>query len=191
MRTLCRNVIVTLTVSAASVGLGGCGENLYEGRIALITSNSLVPDYESKTRAHFKAQVEELCPKCEIVYANSDQDPSVYHQDPSMSAVHKDASPLAGVDTIVLDAVDSDAARKFVARAKKDHIAVVSYGRLMKNADIDYYVSHDPKRGHRLKAQAQAAAKIAVALAKGRPQDIKGVNGKVNNGKKDVPSVLL
>ncbi len=40
-----------------------------------------------------------------------------------------------------------------------------------------------------IKAEADAAAKLAIALAKG--EEPQGVNGKANDGKRDVPSVLL
>ncbi|MCL6516129.1 sugar ABC transporter substrate-binding protein [Alicyclobacillus sp.] len=42
-----------------------------------------------------------------------------------------------------------------------------------------------------VKQEAEAAAKLAVALAQGQQPDASLINGKVNNGTKDVPSVLL
>ena len=40
-----------------------------------------------------------------------------------------------------------------------------------------------------VKQEADAAAKLAISLAKGTPAA--GVNGKTNDGNRDVPSVLL
>ena len=42
-----------------------------------------------------------------------------------------------------------------------------------------------------IKPEAEAAATLAFALASGKTPDATTVNGKVNNGKMDVPSVLL
>lgn len=42
-----------------------------------------------------------------------------------------------------------------------------------------------------IKPEAEVAAELAVALAKGQPVPAGKVNAKVNNGQKDVPSVLL
>lgn len=42
-----------------------------------------------------------------------------------------------------------------------------------------------------IKPEAEMAAELAVALAKGQPAPAGRVNAKVNNGQKDVPSILL
>jgi D-xylose transport system substrate-binding protein len=42
-----------------------------------------------------------------------------------------------------------------------------------------------------IKAEAEAAAELAVVLARGSQPPAGKINGKVNNGQKDVPSVLL
>ncbi|HLM43132.1 MAG TPA: substrate-binding domain-containing protein, partial [Myxococcaceae bacterium] len=42
-----------------------------------------------------------------------------------------------------------------------------------------------------IKPEAEVAAELAVALAKGQPAPAGKVNAKVNNGQKDVPSILL
>ena len=42
-----------------------------------------------------------------------------------------------------------------------------------------------------IKAEAEAAAELAVALAKGNPPAAGKITAKVNNGQKDVPSILL
>ncbi|WP_224361713.1 ABC transporter substrate-binding protein [Hyalangium versicolor] len=42
-----------------------------------------------------------------------------------------------------------------------------------------------------IKPEAETAAELAVALARGQPAPAGKVNGKVNNGQKDVPSILL
>lgn len=49
----------------------------------------------------------------------------------------------AKVDVIIMVAVNSDAAGALVQVAKKNGVKVIAYDRLIKNCDLDYYVSFD------------------------------------------------
>ena len=80
----------------------------------------------------FEAKVEELCPDCEIFYQNADQDPATQVQ-------QVEAAVTEGVDVMVLDPVDSTAAAGMVTRAQQADIPVISYDRLILDADLDAY----------------------------------------------------
>jgi D-xylose transport system substrate-binding protein len=134
-------VAVTLGLLVSACGGGGGGETSGAGDgkkvIALLLPESKTTRYEQQDRPNFERKVKELCPDCEIFYANADQD-ATKQQQQAESAITKGASVL------VLDAVDVASAGAMVQRAKQSNIPVISYGRLVANADLDYYVSIDP-----------------------------------------------
>ena len=66
---------------------------------------------------------------------------------------------------LVLDPVDAASAASIVAQAKQQNVPVISYDRLVTNADIDYYVSFDNVRVGQL--QAQSLVKKLKADGKG------------------------
>jgi D-xylose transport system substrate-binding protein len=55
---------------------------------------------------------------------------------------------------LVLDPVDAASAGSIVARAKQSDIPVISYDRLITDADIDYYVSFDNEEVGRLQGES-------------------------------------
>jgi D-xylose transport system substrate-binding protein len=56
------------------------------------------------------------------------------------------------VDVIIMVAINSDAAGALVQTAKKNGVKVIAYDRLIKNCDLDYYVSFDNIRIGELQA---------------------------------------
>lgn len=56
------------------------------------------------------------------------------------------------VDVIIMVAINSDAAGALVQTAKKNGVKVIAYDRLIKNCDLDYYVSFDNIRVGELQA---------------------------------------
>jgi D-xylose transport system substrate-binding protein len=138
--------LVAITVLGAAVAIGACGsddddggdggESSGSGTIAFLLPESQTARYESQDRPLFEGKVEELCPDCEILYENADQDPSNQQQ-------QVEAAITEGADVIVLDPVDSTAAAGMVQSANERDIPVISYDRLILDADLDYYVSFD------------------------------------------------
>lgn len=59
-----------------------------------------------------------------------------------------------GVDVLVIQPVNGEAASSVVALAKKDSVPVVAYDRLIKNADIDAYVTQNSFQVGVLQAEA-------------------------------------
>jgi D-xylose transport system substrate-binding protein len=125
-------------------GGGGGGE---AAQIALLLPESKTARYESQDRPLFEAKVEELCPDCEIIYSNADQDAAKQQQ-------QAEAAITNGADVLVLDPVDSASAAAMVTRAKQSDIPVISYDRLITDADVDYYISFDNEQVGKLQGQA-------------------------------------
>ena len=135
-RTAAR-VVMPLAVLGAALGLAACGDDDGGGgTIAYLLPESKTARYETQDRPLFEAKVEDLCSDCEIQYSNADQDTSKQQQ-------QVEAAVTEGVDVMVLDPVDSAAAAGLVSRAKQADIPVISYDRLILDADLDYYVSFD------------------------------------------------
>ena len=65
---------------------------------------------------------------------------------------------------LVLDPVDAASAGAIVNRAKQSNIPVISYDRLITDADIDYYISFDNEQVGKLQGES------LVEEAQGRRQ---------------------
>jgi D-xylose transport system substrate-binding protein len=135
---------IALAVAVLAPVAAGCGSDDDEGggggsggKIAFLLPESKTTRYEQQDRPNFIRRVKELCADCEVVYSNADQDASKQQQ-------QAEAAITAGVKVMVLDAVDVKAAGAVVRRAKQANIPVISYGRLVADAPLDYYVSIDP-----------------------------------------------
>ncbi|WNG38740.1 sugar ABC transporter substrate-binding protein [Archangium minus] len=117
------------------------------GKIALLLPESKTARYETHDRPHFERKVKELCPDCQILYSNADQDASKQQN-------QAEAALTNGAQVLVLDPVDSASSAAIVARAKQAKVPVLSYERLILNADVDYYISFDNEQVGKLQGQA-------------------------------------
>jgi D-xylose transport system substrate-binding protein len=146
-------VLVPIVVLGLALGLAACGGDDDDGggegggSIAYLLPESKTARYETQDRPTFEAKVDELCSECEIVYSNADQDTAKQQQ-------QVEAAITEGVDVMVLDPVDSAAAAGLVSRSKEAGIPVISYDRLILDADLDYYVSFDSVEVGRQQGQA-------------------------------------
>ena len=148
-------------------GGGGGGDKV----IALLLPETKTTRYEAQDRPNFERRVKELCPDCKLLYSNADQDPAK-QQDQAEAAITN------GAKVIVISAVDVKSASSIAAKAKQSQVGVISYGRLVADADLDYYVSIDPfKVGQQqgeslLKAlKEKGKAKPSVVMINGAPTD--------------------
>jgi D-xylose transport system substrate-binding protein len=116
-------------------------------KIALLLPESKTARYESHDRPHFERKVKELCPDCEVIYSNADQDAAKQQN-------QAEAALTNGAQVLVLDPVDSASAAAMVARAKQSKVPVISYDRLITGADVDYYISFDNEKVGKLQGQA-------------------------------------
>ena len=126
---------------------GGGGDSGGSGSIALLLPESKTARYESQDRPNFERKANELCPDCEIIYSNADQDPAKQQQ-------QAEAAITRGAEVLVLDPVDAASAGSIVTRAKQSDIPVISYDRLITDADIDYYISFDNERVGQLQGES-------------------------------------
>ena len=180
--------LLPVAVCAAAIGIGACGTSDDEGdestsadsgaaggKIAFLLPETQTARYESQDKPLFEAKVEELCPDCEILYQNADQDPAKQQQ-------QVEAAVTEEVDVMVLDPVDSTSAAGFVTRAKDAGIPVISYDRLILDADLDYYAEFNSSEVGKQQGEA-----LAEKLAEdGNPEGpIVQINGdpKDNNAK--------
>ena len=176
-------LLAPLVVLVAALGLAACGsddESSDEsgggsGTIGFLLPETQTARYETQDKPLFEQKVQELCPDCDIFYQNADQDPA-------KQQTQVEAAVAEGVDVLVLDPVDSTAAAGMVTRAKTAGIPVISYDRLILDADLDYYVEFN---SHEVGTQQGEA--LAKKLAQdGSPKGpIVQINGdpKDNNAK--------
>jgi D-xylose transport system substrate-binding protein len=140
-------------------------------KIALLLPENKTARYEEQDRPRFEREVKRLCPTCEVIYENATQDPAKQQQ-------QAEAALTKGAKVLVLDAVDVASAAGMVNRAKQANVPVVSYGRLVSKAPLDYYVSIDPYKVGQQQARAllgalkkQGADKPRIVMINGSPTD--------------------
>jgi D-xylose transport system substrate-binding protein len=140
------------------------------GSIALLLPESKTARYESADRPYFEDKVKALCSDCDIIYSNADQDASKQQQ-------QAEAAITKGAKVLVLDPVDAASAGAIVNRAKQSQIPVVSYDRLITDADIDYYISFDNEKVGQLQGDAlvkklkEDGKKGSIIMINGAPTD--------------------
>ena len=158
--------------AVAALAIGACGDDDDDGgdsggeesaadTIAFLLPETQTARYEALDKPLFEAKVEELCPDCEILYQNADQDPAKQQQ-------QVEAAVTEGVDVMVLDPVDSTTAGALATRAKQADIPVISYDRLILDADLDYYVAFDSLEVGRQQATALPRSSRRMATPPGR-----------------------
>jgi D-xylose transport system substrate-binding protein len=130
---------------------GGGSSSGGSGTVALLLPETKTTRYEEQDRPNFERRVKELCSGCEVIYANANQDPAKQQQ-------QAEAAITKGAKVIVISAVDVASAGSIVQRAKQSDVKVIAYGRLIPDADIDYYVSIDPFKVGQQQAQVQMDA---------------------------------
>jgi D-xylose transport system substrate-binding protein len=151
-------------------GGGGSSGGGKSGSIALLLPESKTARYESQDRPNFERKAKELCADCQIIYSNADQDAAKQQQ-------QAEAAITKGAKVLVLDPVDAASAGAIVNRAKQSQIPVVSYDRLITDADIDYYISFDNEQVGKLQGDSLVkklkadGAKGSLIMINGAPTD--------------------
>jgi len=211
MRINVRQGLAVVGVSALlATGLAACnsdsgntpaagGVSVADGfKIGLLLPESKTTRYESFDRPLIEQKLKELCPKCQVIYQNADQD-SAKQQSQAESMLTQ------GVKVLILDAVDSKAAGAVVANANSQGVKTVAYDRLA-TGPVSYYVSYENKKVGATQGQALLDALTAggdpkrgqIVMINGDPTDPNAgdfksgahsvLDGKVNIGKEyDTP----
>jgi D-xylose transport system substrate-binding protein len=148
--------------SGSSSGGGGGGAK----KIALLLPETKTTRYEAQDRPLFEAKVKALCSDCQILYSNADQKGDLQQN-------QADAALTNGAKVLVLDPVDSASAAAIVSKAKSQNVPVISYDRLILNADVDYYISFDNVQVGKL----QAKSLVDKLKADGKSGSIVMING--------------
>jgi D-xylose transport system substrate-binding protein len=128
--------------SSSSSGSSGSGSG---GKIALLLPETKTTRYEAEDRPLFTKKVQAICSSCQIIYSNADQDAAKQQQ-------QAEAAITNGAKVLVLDPVDSASAGAIVTRAAQSKIPVISYDRLITNANVDYYISFNNEQVGKLQA---------------------------------------
>lgn len=170
-KAISMRAVSTVVALGASVLVATCGGGGGGPTVALLLPESKTARYESQDRPHFTTRLKQACPRCRLIYSNADQDASKQQQ-------QAEAALTQGAKVLVLDPVDAASASVIVQRAKQQKVPVISYDRLITNADIDYYVSFDNLRVGRLQAQtlvkklrSSGRASGAITMINGAPTD--------------------
>lgn len=167
-------------------------------KIGLLLPESKTARYEAFDRPYIENKLKQLCPTCQVLYQNADQD-SAKQQSQAESMLTQ------GVKVLILDPVDAKAAGGIVTSANNQKVPVVSYDRLA-NGPIKYYVSFDNHQVGVVQGQALLKAVSAggdpkraqIVMINGSPTDPNAgdfkagahsvLDGKVNIGKEyDTP----
>jgi D-xylose transport system substrate-binding protein len=149
----------------------GSGGGATGKKIALLLPEHTTARYETQDRPNFVNKVKQLCPDCSIIYENA-------NQDASQQQAQADSVLAQGIDAMVLDPVDAESASTIVAKANAQNVPVISYDRLVSNADLGAYISFDNVRVGRLQATAlsnklkqQGKAPFPILMINGAPTD--------------------
>ncbi len=106
-----------------------------------ITFDSFIIERWQRDRDVFVSAARELGAEVNVQHANGDLEEQISQIDYFIQK---------RVDVIVIICIDSDGLSDAVARAKKEGIKVVAYDRLIRNADVDLYISFDNEEVGRL-----------------------------------------
>lgn len=153
--------VTTALALAAATGCGaitsGTGEeagdvhSVEEGfHVGLLLPDLYTARYEAFDYPYFEEALEEQCPNCEFSYANADGE--VDEQQTQAQAMLTD-----GIDVLVLDAVDAEAAAGTVNEASSQGVPVLAYDRLAEGG-VDAYVSFDNHRVGQVQGESLLAA---------------------------------
>jgi D-xylose transport system substrate-binding protein len=185
---LTRVLLLAIAGLAMAVALGACGtsddssdsgdtssSSSGSGTIAFLLPETQTARYETQDKPLFEQKVQELCPDCDILYQNADQDPAKQQS-------QVEAAVTQGADVIVLDPVDSTSAAGMVTRAQQSDIPVISYDRLILDADLAAYAEFNSSEVGKQQGEALAKALEDNGNATGPIVQING-DPKDNNAK--------
>jgi D-xylose transport system substrate-binding protein len=157
---------VVTSTGCAVLGDDAVGESF---RIAFLLPESETARYEAHDRPAFEARIAELCPACQTLAYNADQDASRQQS-------QAEAAITNGADVLVLDPVDSVSGGVIVRHASAYGVPVITYDRLVLDEPVLFHVTFDNERVGALQAQALLGAVDAdgegeLVVLNGSPTD--------------------
>ncbi|WP_253945004.1 D-xylose ABC transporter substrate-binding protein [Paenibacillus sp. NEAU-GSW1] len=144
---------IILVISACSGNggnnSGGKKESGKDGKIKIgFSLDTLQEERWQRDRDLFKAAAEKLGAEVEVLAANSDDAKQIAQAESLISQ---------GVDVLVVVPHNAEATAAIVEKAHEAGIKVLAYDRLIKNSDVDLYVSFDNERVGEMQAEAIVA----------------------------------
>jgi len=129
----------------------GCGGSSDSGgtKVALLLPENETPRYETNDRPDFEESIDELCSDCEVLYSNAGGDAQKQQS-------QAEAALTQGAEVLVVDPMDSKSAAAIAEKAQAQNVPVLSYDRLIENAEVDAYVSFDNEKVGELQAETLA-----------------------------------
>ncbi|NUR92902.1 MAG: substrate-binding domain-containing protein [Nonomuraea sp.] len=115
-------------------------------KIGLLLPESKTARYEKFDKPYITQDIKNLCPKCQVVYNNANQDPNLQQQ-------QVDSMLTNGIKVLILDPVDAKAIASSVKKAKDQGAVVVAYDRLA-SGPVDAYTSFDNVQVGKMQGQA-------------------------------------
>lgn len=117
--------------------------------VAFLLPENVTPRWEGSDAPTFKAQLAKLVPNAQVDVLNA-------LNDPSKQQSQAEAELAKGARVLVIAAVDQKAAAVIVQKASAQHVPVIAYDRLIRNSNLDYYVSFDSVSVGKAEAQWMA-----------------------------------
>jgi D-xylose transport system substrate-binding protein len=158
---------------------GGAAWAQAPGTVAFLMPDQGSTRYEEHDFPGFKAEMEKLCPDCQVIYQNANADVALQQQ-------QFNSVITQGAKVVVLDPVDSKAAASLVSLAQSQGIKVIAYDRPIPDVPADFYVSFDNKGI----GKAIAESLVAHLEASGVPTDKGGVL-QINGSPTDAAAGLI
>jgi len=132
--------------SSGSGGGSGSGGKKDDGKILIgLSMDTLQEERWQRDRDLFVAKARELGAEVEVQSANSDDAKQIAQAESLISQ---------GVDILVVIPHDAEATAAIVEKAHAAGVKVIAYDRLIKNSDVDLYVSFDNERVGQMQAEA-------------------------------------
>src|SRR3954470_659902 len=168
--TVAGGLVAVLAIAATGCGSSGGGKSSTSGggsgaKIAFLLPENKTARYEHQDKPYFISSVKKLCPSCQVLYNNANQDPARQQQ-------QAEAAITNGAKALVIDAVDVKAAASIATAAKRAHVPVIPYGRLISSPDVNYFISIDPYR-----VGQQQARRLLPAMGGGQGKRVVMING--------------
>ncbi|MFG3118304.1 sugar ABC transporter substrate-binding protein [Streptomyces sp. NPDC048197] len=174
MNAIMRRALTGAMALSLAAPLAACGQDHQDAGAGKDSIGLLLPEnkadrYEKFDRRIITSRVASLCLECKVDYSNAEQQVSTQKR-------QFDALVKKGVKVIILDPVDSQAAKSWVDAAAKKGVKVIAYDRLAEG-DVAAYVSYDNEKIGRLQGQGildalgSQAANSDIVMMNGSPTD--------------------
>jgi D-xylose transport system substrate-binding protein len=156
--------LVAACVSGPQTGTGGKKKGPNDKVRIGFSMDTLKEERWQRDKALVEQRCKEVGADCEIQVANGDD---------SLQTKQCDNLLTKGVDVLIVAPHNGQIAASIVEAAHKQNVPVISYDRLIRNADVDLYVSHQVVKIGQLQGQyaLDHVAKGNYVLIGGSPTD--------------------